>query len=70
MVKYTKRFVKGKLFYIARLNGAEIAIISECNTFVNKWNVQRTDSDNVHEFTSIEAAQNFIDNTAQMRKVK
>ena len=67
MVKYTQRFVRGQLKYIARLNGKEIASISECNTFIDKWIVLKSGGIIGQEFSSLDAAKTFIENTAQMR---
>ena len=67
MVKYTQRFVRGDLVYVARLNSETIAEIHQCNTFIDKWNVIMYNSKNQHEFNDIRSAQNFVETFAQMR---
>ncbi len=67
MIKYTQRFNNGQLYYIARLNGVEVALIWECNTFISRFNVQKTGSTTVHDFRSVDAAKNFIETFTQIR---
>lgn len=66
MIRYKQRFSKGKQCYVAFLDGVEIAVIYELNTFLNKWTVLKSGCTKGQEFGSLDAAQTFVENTAQM----
>ena len=61
MIKYTMRFKAGVQLYVAMYNGEEVATIVESTKFIGGWNVLR--NGNTTHFSTLEAAQNYIENT-------
>ena len=60
MVKYSRRFIKGVEFFVAKYDGQEIATLNENQGFIGGWDVIRHGKTN--HFTTLDAAKNFVEN--------
>ena len=69
-MRYIQRYNKGKLSYLAKFNGVLFARILENNTFIGGWDVLKCGSNKPVHFSSIEAAQNFCETSANIRGLK
>lgn len=67
MIKYNMRFKAGVQYFVAMFRGEEVATIVESTTFTGGWNVVR--NGNTVHFSTLEAAQNYIENTVAYKSV-